>query len=198
MQEKNDEIIQSFEMYPEARNHYISNINKKNIGNLIKTQGMITFADNVNPIAIKKVYICKTCQRLHKITERDPRDEVPKRCIKCASSLKPFDFRQYEDTQLLTLQDIFDSNRNEIFAYTLGDEAYYGRYREGDYVNIIAKVDTIQLKMRNRLIVKIEEIKSKNITIDKKTAKENLETQTHRSTESQKNQRICTMENECT
>ena len=166
-----EKIVQDFEMYPEAKNHWISNVTKENIGSLIKTQGVIVSANYVDPIAIEKVYICKVCQRSHKITERDARDEVPKHCIKCKGSLKPFDFRRYDDTQLLILQDIFDSNRTEIFSYTLGDDAYYGKYREGDYVDIVAKVDVIQLKRRNRLILKIEEIKSKSITIDKKIGK---------------------------
>ena len=141
--------MQNFEKYPEAENRWICDVTKENIGDYIKTVGLITSADNVNPIAIKKAYICKTCQKLHKITERDTLDEVPNHCIKCAGSLKRFDFMTYDDTQLLTLQDIFDSNRTEIYASTLGDDAYYGKYREGDYVNIIARVDTMKLKRRN-------------------------------------------------
>lgn len=171
MQKRNYNVIKDFGMYGEAKNHWISDITKENIGSLIKTQGRIISTDNVCPIAIRKVYICEVCQRLHKITERDPRDEVPEHCIKCNGSLNPFDFGLYDDTQLLTLQDIFDSNRTEIFAYTLGDAAYYGKYREGDYVSIVAKVDMVKIKRRNRLILKIEEIESKDITIDEKIGK---------------------------
>ena len=173
--------MQNFEKYPEAENRWICDVTKENIGDYIKTVGLITSADNINPVIIKKVYICKTCQRLHKITENDSLDEVLEKCIKCNGSMDPVDYGYYDDTQLLTLQDIFDSNRTEIYASTLGDDAYYGKYRVGDYVNIIARVDTMKLKRRNRLILKIEEIRLKSM--DEKIAKKALKSK--RLTEAQ-------------
>ena len=151
--------------YPEAGIYWISDVKKENIGDLIKTQGIITSTDYVNPVIIRKVYICKACQRLHKITEKDSQENQEK-CLKCAGSLKPIDHGLYDDTQLMTIQDIFDTKRTEIYASTLGDEAYYGKYQVGDYVNLIARIDRRKLNNRNKLILKIEEIKKVNITLN--------------------------------
>ncbi len=153
------------EYYSEADIQWISDVKKENIGNLIKTQGIITSTDNVNPVLIEKAYICKACQKIHKITEKDSH-ENPEKCIKCTGSLIPTDHGLYDDTQLMTIQDIFDTNRTEIYASTLGDEAYYGKYNTGDYVDIIARVDTTKLNNRYKLILKIDEIKKVDITIN--------------------------------
>ena len=106
------------------------------------------------------------CEKIHKITEKDSH-QTPEKCIKCNGTLKPIDTGLYDDTQLMTIQDIFDINRTEIYASTLGDEAYYGKYNTGDYVNIIAQVDTRKINNRHKIILKIEEIKKINITINK-------------------------------
>lgn len=160
-----------YKTFPEAKSSWISDITAENSGNLIKTEGRIISADNVNPIVIKKVYICNVCGRLHKITEKDNQNEIPKWCIKCEGSLKLSEFRLYDDYQLFNLEDIFDSKRSQIYASTIGDNAFFGKFKEGDYVNIIAKVDIIRIKNRNRVILKIEEIKNKNITIIPEIAK---------------------------
>lgn len=160
-----DEINRGFKRFAEAKICHISNIDAMSPRDLIMTEGMVVSSSDVYAIPIKEVYICQECERLHKIIDEDHQDDVPKSCIECGGSLVSHEYRPYNDFQYLILQDIFDNDKNQISASVMGDDAYYGKYKEGDYVHIVAKVDTLPKNKQNKVLLKIEEIKFKKITL---------------------------------